>query len=398
VNEHGGHGGMEIHTDLLARGLVARGHVVSLITSGGASPDTKDPPPFTLYSLEGTPCGVYSPDFWTRSRAKVVELHSKNPIDAVLGQSIGARAVVAPGPPPGLNIPAAIILHGIPIWELRSLWATANSPKRWLSVISGAFRFLPASLGLGRMLAFYNEIVAVSEPLGVEIRDRFPGLSARITTIPNGIEMEGFKPDEAERQGVRARFQISENDLVLLLAGRLVFEKGFHHVLKAVSQVRPKANPLKVWLVGDGPESGPLRRIAEELGIQDRCRFIGGVARGDMPHFYQGADLVCLPSLRWEAHPLTLIEAMATGRPVIASNRGGIPAAVEDGSTGFLVDPGDTSRITTCLEQMISDPQQRACMGKRAREVAVKRLSLDAMLESYELLLVRMTSRENPTC
>jgi glycosyltransferase involved in cell wall biosynthesis len=193
-----------------------------------------------------------------------------------------------------------------------------------------------------------------------------------IETIHNGV------PDAPSERAPRVR----PGPLVGAV-GRFSPQKGLDTLIRAL----PSLPGVTCVLVGDGPERPGLERLAEELGVSDRMVMTGWVEqpRDYLPSF----DLVALPS-RYEGLPLVVIEAMLAERPVVASDVGSVSEAVEGGRTGMLVPPDDPAALAAALSKLLADPELRAKMGTRARELALARFSPAAMTRSYEALYRRI--------
>ena len=168
-------------------------------------------------------------------------------------------------------------------------------------------------------------------------------------------------------------------DLVVGCLGRFVPEKGLDVLLRAL----PRLDGVTAVLVGDGPERASLETLAEELGVADRVLFPGWL---DRPASQLGAlDVLVSPS-HSEALPLAVIEGMLAGLPVVATNVGSVSEAVVEGETGLLVDPGDVAGLAAAIRRLRDDPELRAGLGSRGRELAASRFTPEAMARAFESL------------
>ncbi len=165
-------------------------------------------------------------------------------------------------------------------------------------------------------------------------------------------------PDVAALKRKRDRHDV-------LFLGRLGKRKGVYDLLDAVAQLAPEFSGLRLLLGGDGDLDG-VRERAEALGIADRVRLLGWVRGADKEHLLASAGVYALPSYN-EGLPMSVLEAMAAGLPILSSPVGGIPDAVEDGVEGYLVNPGDVAALATRLRQLLSDPGLAEGMGQAAR-------------------------------
>ena len=180
----------------------------------------------------------------------------------------------------------------------------------------------------------------------------------RISVIPNGVDLGELDGLKGQRKGDRLRG---------IFVGRLdPDQKGLTTLFQALALL-PSDLPLGVRLIGeDWGATEILRSLAERLGIRDKVAFVGRVDRGVLVNEYRDADFLVLPSL-FEPFGIVLLEAMATGLPVVASRVGGIPEIVEQGRTGILVEPGNARALADALTEICHDENLRIAMGAEAR-------------------------------
>lgn len=216
--------------------------------------------------------------------------------------------------------------------------------------------------------------------------------------VPNGVDTLHFRLRDASRagtpSGVRDRYNIPDDaGLVLFVASldRAHHFKGLDRLLKAVKDL-----PETIWLliVGDGDLRPGYEVLARELGVARRTVFVGNIPHRETPPFYRTADLTVLPSSPPESFGLVLVESMACGTPVVASNIPGVRTVVTPGQDGYLTTPGDVADLTHKLARMVALPSdQRQAMGLAARR-KVERLYAwprigERLVEVYEDVLAR---------
>lgn len=217
-------------------------------------------------------------------------------------------------------------------------------------------------------------VICVSE---TELR---AGLEARVcrrgrsVVIRNGVEL-GQVAAHGERSQV-----------AVVSVGRLAEPKDFATLVRATSMPQPV--PFSLEILGDGPDRHSLEELADALGVAGRVRFLGEV--NDVAARLLRADVFVLSSSS-EGLPISVLEAMATGLPVVATAVGGLPELVEDGITGFLVPPGDHAALGAAIAELVGEPERRARMGAAGRARAEAQFSIDACrsahLELYRRLL-----------
>jgi glycosyltransferase involved in cell wall biosynthesis len=207
----------------------------------------------------------------------------------------------------------------------------------------------------------------------------------RMHVIPNGSSESPVQSAE-ERGALRRELGLSPDQTALVVVGRLTERKGHRFLLEALARLAARA-PERAWrllVVGNGEEEQALQEQAERLGIAGQVVFLGH--RTDARAIIHAADLLVLASLL-ETQPLVITEAMASGLPVIVSGIYGIPEIVEDGVTGRLVPPGEVEPLARAIEELLSDSQMRARMGRAARRRYEEKFTLERMARrTYEVL------------
>jgi glycosyltransferase involved in cell wall biosynthesis len=199
----------------------------------------------------------------------------------------------------------------------------------------------------------------------------------RLHLAENGVDAEAvLEQARAARDEIRASWGASEGERVVLSLGRLSPEKGHCVLLDAAARL--SSTPMRLVLVGDGPSRHALAAVASG---DSRVRFEGW--RDDPWRCLGAADLFVLPSLR-EGLPVALLEAMAVGVPVVATRVGGVPHALDGGSCGTLVPPGDPSALATALLDALADPEQGAALAQRARARVRARYGIDRQARAIE--------------
>lgn len=226
-----------------------------------------------------------------------------------------------------------------------------------------------------------DRILSVSEAIARDLVARYRIDAARTAIVRNGIDAWAFRPAR-ERSVVRAELGIADGRRVIVMAGRMTPQKGWDVLLEAAARLAPARTDLAWVLVGDGPLRPALTRRAAELGVA--VRFTG--ARSDMADILGCADVVVLAS-RSEGLPFTLLEAMALGKPVVATRVGGVPEVVEDGRTGRLVPRDDPAALASAVAGVLDAPDARV-MGARGRTRVETSFTLDGMVRAVERLYV----------
>jgi glycosyltransferase involved in cell wall biosynthesis len=203
-----------------------------------------------------------------------------------------------------------------------------------------------------------------------EARDaRRLGIHRRAVAIGNGRDPTRFRPDRAARQRIRAELGVPDEQVVVLVVSRLVWHKGYPELAAAMRMVPEAA----LWVVGArlSSDRGPdMTAVLRSAGLGERLFLLG--YREDVAELLAAADIFVLPS-RFEGLPMSVIEAMLCGLPVVAADVRGPAEQVLSGTTGLLVPPGDISALAAALRQLVADATLRVRMGQAGRERAMDR-------------------------
>ena len=298
-----------------------------------------------------------------------------------------AAGLVAPGLARHWRIDAALAFFGIPSgpvgWYLKRLRGLpyaislqggdvpgfdAGNLSRWHKMAGNSIR---------RIWADSDAVIANSEGLAALARRHAP--DQRIGVIPAGADVEGIAPKAS---------YAATGPLKLLFVGRLVRQKGLDVLIEALAKLPPTVH-WKLDLAGDGPEWTTLAGLAARRNIADRVRVHGWLKKDALPALYHNADLFVLPS-RDEGMPNALLEAMASGLPVLGTRVAGTQEAVVDGETGLLTPSEDADAMAEALQTLAENPAQREMMGRASRARAEARFGWTAVTEAWLGVLERI--------
>lgn len=241
-----------------------------------------------------------------------------------------------------------------------------------------------------RLMAYKTDkIITLSDKLKSELVQMKIAPQQKIEVIPLGLELKRFVHSSAAKGSLKRSLGIPEDFLVVGIVGRLVPIKGHRIFLDAVRIIIDERNreesnqAVKFLIVGDGELHAELKNYAEKLGIQEHIIFTG--FRLDMPDIYADTDIVVLSSFN-EGTPVSLIEAMASGVPVVATRVGGVPDLVHDRATGLLVRPGDAEALANAIIELLKDSELRKSLGKSAINSAYPKYDISKLVESLDNL------------
>lgn len=237
---------------------------------------------------------------------------------------------------------------------------------------------------LNRMLTPLTDgFIAVAEEHARYLREqeRFP--SRKVFTIPNGVDVERFQP-RPPSEALRRELHLPADAPVAGIVAALRPEKDHELFLRVAARVLARIPRARFLVVGDGDLRLRLQDYAGQLGISESVHFLG--SRGDVPELLSLVD-ACVLTSKMEASPVTILEAMAAGKPFVAPRVGSIPEVLLDGQTGYLAAPGEEAEIADRLHRLLSQREQAAAMGAAARQRVVEHYSLERMVEGYEGLI-----------
>jgi glycosyltransferase involved in cell wall biosynthesis len=282
----------------------------------------------------------------------------------------------------------ASVFHAHQIWSLSCRYgivAAALARVRARIATAQLFVEMPPLLGIDLQHALLTRClhrhVAVSRFVASRLRDRFHVPPGKIVVIPNAATMGA-----TARPAPRSELARDVGGPVVLTVARLDGQKGITHLLDAVATL-PNAS---FAIAGDGPNRAALEQRAATLGVSDRVRFLGH--RHDVPALLAAADLFVLPSL-YEGLPLSVLEAMAAGVPVVATAIGGTDEVVRDGETGTLVPPANSEALAAAIGRALADRDRASRLALAARSLVAREYSVASMVGSVSRLYDELLAR-----
>jgi glycosyltransferase involved in cell wall biosynthesis len=247
------------------------------------------------------------------------------------------------------------------------------------------------STGLPDHVEFLNRLltpmtdafIAVAGPHGRYLAEHEGCPASRVRVIPNGIDADRFSPRPPSAR-LAAELGLPAGSPVVGLVAALRPEKNHELFLRVARRVHAAAAEARFLIVGDGPERARLERLAHELGLDEVLRFAG--TRHDVPEILSLIDVFLLTS-HMEASPVSILEAMAGERPVVATNVGSVAENVRGGRTGLLAAPGDGEQLAAHVLHLLRHPEQARALGRAGREHVLRAGSIQATVSGYESLI-----------
>ncbi|MFO7915388.1 MAG: glycosyltransferase [Candidatus Krumholzibacteriales bacterium] len=231
-----------------------------------------------------------------------------------------------------------------------------------------------------------RKIICVCDALRETLSDRFPSLKEKLITIRNGIPAEDFSGLPSKEE-CRRFFDLPSGPGLIGTAGRLSGEKNQAELIRAFRMVSEDLTGVNLAIMGEGEMKDDLTSAAEDMGLAGRIIFLP--PSGEIDRFYGALDLFVLSSTS-EGMPLTLLEAMACGLPVVAPAVGGIPEAAEDSLSGYLYPAGNEELLADRISGIISDPGMGKRMGERGREIVRREFNAGRFASEQDELYMRI--------
>jgi glycosyltransferase involved in cell wall biosynthesis len=214
----------------------------------------------------------------------------------------------------------------------------------------------------------------------------------KVITIYNGIDVNNFEiiPFKAK---MNSCFGGGENpeSIILGSVGRLCAQKGFIFLINALDLLVEENPYIKLIIVGEGKMRSTIENHVQKLGLSENVQFLG--YQNNILEILRSMDIFVLPSL-WEGMPNAILEAMAAGLPVVATNVGGTPEVVVDGETGFLVPPRDPEALANAIQRLIDDPELRKKFGQAGRERVERHFTIQETVRKTEELYLRLLAEK----
>lgn len=233
-------------------------------------------------------------------------------------------------------------------------------------------------------LAYLSDrLVAVSEHVKQDLVRYGVARAEKIAVVPLGFELQPFLEARVWKGHFRRELGLGESARLVGIVGRIFPIKNHRLFLEAAARLARQDPLVHFVVVGDGILRPEMEQFAAEIGIRDRVHFTGW--RRDLPRIYADLDVLVISSNN-EGTPVSAIEAMAAGVPVVATRVGGLPDVVQEGVTGYLVPPRDPDALAGAIAAVLQDPERAARMGEAGRAVAQERYSLERLVADMDAL------------
>lgn len=221
--------------------------------------------------------------------------------------------------------------------------------------------------------------IAVSDAVRQQMSSYYQIAIDRIVTVRNGVVLSDFT-EVGEPPSYRVDCNGHASGKVTFgTAGRLAPMKGFEFLIEAMARLKHSRQGGRLVIAGTGSDRIRLEEKAASLGLNEDVEFLGQVA--NMPEFYNSIDVFVLPSISTEGLPLVLLEAMAMGKPVLATNLAGAPEVIQSGRNGVLVDPANSEALALAMAELLDSPVKREEIGQSGKNVVLEAFSIDRVAQ-----------------
>lgn len=374
---HKNHGGLETQNKALCEGLVKRGHDVTVFSP-------KKELDFNEHEENGIKyvfvdaeyknyiLSSFNKDSWGRKSLEIFQQYNeKEKFDLVLGQSSAALSIVENKLK--LGVKTVSISHGTTLSEFNTFIKNISSLKDIYWLVRNTQYFLRQYFGRQRKFVLHSDrVIAVSEYVKKALVAETFVDENKVTVIHNGVDGEIYK-NEKEGRDIGGTVH-------LYFIGRIEKSKGILTILKMVAEIDRN---IVLHVVGTGPCLEEAQALVAKNKIQEKVVFHGKMLHNEFIKEVH-PDIFVFPTKRVEGFPMVIVESMFAGVPVVAFDWGGVPDAIEDTRTGFLIKADDSEDFMEKLVELIDNAELRKEFGKNSKEKAEKEFTVGKMIDKYE--------------
>lgn len=389
-------GGFEDHMDTLYTGLAQRGHHITIVT-------TKHPKNIpTLIKnniqfifLDNTTPGEYSKHWWTESSKKVQSLLNQKSYDLIHSQSYGGRQILVARLNQQFNIPVICSFHG----------TNYDEHKTRLNLIRYNHHFYSPLTLLNEYIAWKKKyhtfdkacfqqadgLIATSDEQKTIFQKIYRVPENKITVIYNGMAIKNFY-FEKKNAALLTRYKL-KNNMILLALARLESDKGIQFIIKAMPAIIKANKNIKLVIVGAGSYQDYLKTLVKGLKVDSHVIFTGKVPFSELRHYFNLCDIFINYTLRQNGYDLTLIEAMACEKALIASQIGSHPTLIKHNKNGILVPLLNIKKLAEAVLNLCANQIQRNALGQAAKKTVSEAFTAEHMVQQTEQLFQSLANR-----
>lgn len=359
-------GGVQSHILGLATNLTMKGHEVIIITKGQSDETVFDLYNGNIREIRAEPIVRFKHVIMPPKASDLQKVLEREKVDIVHGHhAFTPTALMSIDIAKNQGIPTVLTNHSISI--------ASSYDMVWDFMSQVLFP-------IKRYVKQADEVIAVSQA-AAEFIERFLDNKQAIV-IPNGVDVNKFtKPFNPNPEFIE---QIPSDCPLILSVGRLSFRKGFHLLIEAMPRILKKNPDAKLIIAGKGYMMMYLKTLVESLGLSNNVNLIGYVPDDSLPWLYNKCNVFVLPSILAESFGITVIEAMASSKPVVASKMGGVPEIIQEDVNGLLFQPWDSSELSDKINRILSNKEYAESLSKQARIDAIEKYDWKVITNKIE--------------
>ena len=359
-------GGITTYIYLLGQQMIAEGHQIFALSSGGeCSKQYHEAGIKTLELPIKTKSELHPKIYW--SIPKVIELIQLEKIDLIHAHTR--------------------------ITQVMAWWIQRKTGIPYVSTCHG---FYKRRFGRRLLPAWGNRVIAISQPVADSLINDFGEEKEKVATILNAIDITGLQKrvELKDVAAIRAEWGFNSKVPTLGIVARIVQDKGHEFLVKATKQLLNTYSDLKVLIVGEGPYKKQIVKMVDQLGLHQHVHFIGNLS--DVTKALCVIDIFVLPAIWREGFGLSIIEAMALKKPVIVTNIWALNALVRDRDNGLLINPSDTDALVKAIKTLIDDHTLRNHVSNRGFETVSREFSIERMSTEMTQLYRQVLNESRP--
>ncbi len=263
-----------------------------------------------------------------------------------------------------------------------------------IPVVTTCHGFYKPKLGRRLLPAWGQKVIAISEMVQTHLEKDLGVPAAQIQMIHNGVDVAELDHqfNQIDTLSAKKKFGFSMDAPVVGIVARMVKDKGHEYALQALKILEKDFPRLGLLMAGDGPYRPALETLTQELGLTGRVRFTGTVA--EIAEVYRAMDIFVLPATWREGFGLSMIEAMACRKPIIASDIWALSQIIQEKETGLLVKAKDSLALADTLRRLLQSPEQQSSLGEKARQKVLRRFTMERMAREVAGVYRTLTHRQ----
>lgn len=360
-------GGMQYHTQVLAEGLVKRGHRVTVWTTSHKGKLVEVVNGVRICYLLGTDSGSYFNGYWERTRRLIEKLIERHELDfnIIHSQSSAGLGVI------NMGVPMVTTFHGTALDEVKT--------KINLMTLDDPISFLKMPVSILRdIYGHFRYAVKIANN-----SDALIAISNEQEEIYNNI----YRPRQVYKvfTGTDEKFfrsmNVPRHQNSILMVCRIEKDKGIQYMVKAMPEVLKSIPDAILRIVGEGSYKPTIQKLVDNLGLHDKVDLSGTVLLDDLPETYNSYSIFVNSTIRQNGYDLTILEAMACGKPIICTNIGSIPTVINNGKNGLLIGKKNISELSNTVISLLTNEEERMWFSKQARKTILNKFTNDRMVD-----------------